>query len=399
MRDIDVRQIDLKKMRVSRRTVVWVCLTVAMVAGAFLAWRYINHPPRPWLVRWRLEKYLAKQAHTSDFKTEFPFPAKNEMTKGQSANDNIPTKGSRTGKDFETLREEYIDAKLASLALLSQVKRSEASLAEAKPKLEALTKELANAQAANNETNTALVVSNSTALRHEISGWEKTAARRTEVAAKDQEIQPVVDDLWEFQKAWAANEDDVGSAALVTARIELIKTMEESIRGASSYDSMYRSIGQELFVAGKLQESGNPEHRRQGVLIALAAARQSVSQIKNGLVAARICEGYVLPHLDLATDRNPRSTFNEENLLGQCTDYFRQNDEFNNIVRTYRIALGHAKSPEQKDRLRSQIVRACEQAGDAKGALAAIREIKDTNAYRGLVRRIPQLEQDAKYQK
>jgi hypothetical protein len=116
-------------------------------------------------------------------------------------------------------------------------------------------------------------------------------------------------------------------------------------------------------------------------------------------VAARICEGYVLPHLDLATDRNPRSTFNEDNLLGQCTDYFRQNDEFNNIVRTYRIALGHAKSPEQKDRLRSQIARACEQAGDAKGALAAIREIKDTNAYRGLVRRIPQLQQDAKYQK
>src|SRR5215212_1419349 len=228
MRDIDVRQIDLKKMRVSRRTVVWVCLAVAVVAGAFLAWRYVNHPPRPWLVRWRLEKYLAKQAHTSDFKTEFPFPAKAEMIKGQSANDTIPTKGSRTGKDFETLREEYIDAKLASLALLGQVKRSEASLAEAKPKLEALTKELANAQAANNETNTALVVSNSTALRHEISGWEKTAARRTEVAAKDQEIQPVVDDLWEFQKAWAANEDDVGSAALVTARSELIRTMEES---------------------------------------------------------------------------------------------------------------------------------------------------------------------------
>lgn len=399
MRDVDLRQVDLKKMRISRGAVIWTCLAVAVVATAFVAWRYINHPPRPWLVRWRLDKYLAKQAHTSDFKTEFPFPAKSEMTRGQGANENIPTKGSRTGKDFETLREEYIDAKLASLALLGQVKRSEANLAEAKPKLEALTKELADAQAANNETNAALVVSNSTALRHEISGWEKTAARRAEVKAKDQEIEPVVDDLWEFQKAWAANEDDVGSGALIKARSELIKTTDENLRGASSYDSMYRSIGQELFVAKQLLESGNPEHRRQGVLIALAAARQSVSQIKNGSVAARICEGYVLPHLDLATDRNPRSTFNEDNLLNQCTDYFRQNDEFNNIVRTYRLALSHAKAPEQKDRLRSQIARACEQAGDAKGALQAVREIKDTNAYRGLVRRIPQLEQDAKYQK
>src|SRR5262245_47732110 len=130
MRDIDVRQIDLKKVRISRRAVVWICLAIAVVAAAFMTWRYITHPPRPWLVRWRLDRYLTKQAHTGDFKTDFPFPAKAEMTKGQGANDNVPTKGSRTGKDFETLREEYIDAKLASLALLGQVKRSEASLAE-----------------------------------------------------------------------------------------------------------------------------------------------------------------------------------------------------------------------------------------------------------------------------
>ena len=47
---------------------------------------------------------------------------------------------------------------------------------------------------------------------------------------------------------------------------------------------------------------------------------------------------------------------------------------------------------------RERIARTYEQAGDAKSALATIREIKDTNNYRGLLRRIPQLEQDAKYQ-
>jgi hypothetical protein len=118
----------------------------------------------------------------------------------------------------------------------------------------------------------------------------------------------------------------------------------------------------------------------------------------NGAIAARICEGYVLPNLDLATDRNPRSTFNEDNLLNQCTEYFRRNDELNNVVRTYEHALENAKTPEQKDRLYAQIARTQEQGGNAKGALAAIRRIKDTERYQALIRRVPRLQEDAKYQ-
>lgn len=397
MRNIALREIDLKKLRLSRRALLWIGIAFVVFGAAFLGWRHLNNPPRPWLVRWRLERYLGKQAHTRNFKTDFAFPTKAEMAKRKGDAPTGPAKGSRTGKDFETLRTEYLSEKTAALILLGQIKRGEASLAEAKPKLDALTKDLAAAQAANDDTNVTLVLSNSTVLRQQISVWEKITARRSDFAAKEQALDPVVDDLWEFQRAWAAESGDSG--ALAKARGELIKAADENLRSASSYDAMYRAIGQELFVAERLLESGNFEHRREGVLIALAAARQAVNYVMNGAVAARICEGYILPHLDLATDRSPRSTFNEDNLLNQCTDYFRRNDELNNVVRTYQIALANAKTPEQKDRMRALIARACEQAGDAKGALAAIHEIKDTNTYRNLVRRIPQLKQDAKYQK
>jgi hypothetical protein len=403
MRDIDLREIDLKKLRVSRRMRLWLIAGIVIAAAGFLGWRYVTHPPRPWLVRWKLDHYLAKQAHTSNFKVDFPFPAKAEMAKRPKAEkDRGPLRGSRTGKDFETLREEYLGDKPAALALAREIKRSEANLGESKSKLDVLTKQLVDTQAAANETNVSNLQSNITAMRTEIAGWERVAARRSDLQAKEDVLVPIVDDLWEFQRAWLAdnNESAAGTAtSLAKARAQLLSNARQQISGASSYEAMYQALGQELFVAQRILASGNPEHRREGVTIALAAAQHALGFVMNGSVAARICEGYILPNLDLATDRNPRSTFNEENLLGQCADIFRRNEEPNNVVRTYEIYLAEAKNPQRADWARSQIAMAQEQAGNAKGALTAIHQIKDTNTFRFLLRRVPRLEQDAKNQR
>jgi hypothetical protein len=158
---------------------------------------------------------------------------------------------------------------------------------------------------------------------------------------------------------------------------------------------MYAAIGQELFVAKRLLKSGNPAHRRTAVTIALAAGRHALDYAMNGHVAARICEGYILPNIDLATDTNRRSAFNEESFLNQCANLFRRNNEFNNVVRTYQTYLASAKSPARIDWAWSQIAAAHEQGGDPKEAIAAIRQIRDTNTYSRLIRRIPRLQQDA----
>jgi len=180
---------------------------------------------------------------------------------------------------------------------------------------------------------------------------------------------------------------------LAKARAAFSDESERKIAGAPSYDGMYKVIGQELFVAKGLLASGNPEHRRQGVLAALSASRHASAYAMNGAVAARICEGYVLPNLDLANDTNRRSTFNEENLLRQCADIFERNYEFNNVVRTYQIFLDGVKNADRADWARSQIGQAYERANDPKRAIQTYRQILNTNNYRVVFsRRVPQLE-------
>ncbi len=401
MRDIDLREIKLKKMRVSKRTRLLLAAGFVIVCAGFLSWRYVSHPPRPWLVRWQLNRYLAKQAHSGHFKVDFPFPSKAEMAKRpQSETDQGPVRGSRTGKDFETLRTEYLTQKIAALVLKREIASSEQNRSENKSNLGQLSKQAPDGLAAK-ETNVS-TQANIAIPRSQIAKSEQTLARQSDLQAKETALAPIVDDLWEFQRAFLADSGETAkgnAASLAKARAQFIANITQQLNDASSYEAMYHAVGQELFVAQRLLSSNNPEHRREAVTIALAAARHALGYVMNGGVAARICEGYILPNLDLATDRNPRSTFNEENLLNQCADIFRRNEEPNNVVRTYQLYLASAKKPQRADWARSQIATAYEQAGDARNALAVIREIKDTNSFRFLIRRIPRLEQDAKTQR
>lgn len=393
---MDLREIDLKKLRLSQRTWIIIGAALVVVAAGALTWRYITHPPRPWLVRWKLDRYLKHESHASSFKVDFPFPSKSEMSgpkvkPGESA----PKVGARTGKSFDALRDEYLSQKTAAVALERIVVRSENELKDANTRLDALTKQLASADA-----NASNVESNITVARERITTSQKSPSRRPELRVKEESIAPIEDDLWEFQRMFAqeaAASENSGSAALVKARTQFTDEAEKKMASAPSYDAMYRTIGEELYVAKNLLDSGNPEHRRQGVTVAMAASRQAMRYTENGAVAARICEGYVLPNLDLANDTNPRSLFNEDNLLRQCSDIFERNYEYNNVVRTYQIYLAGVKNAQRADWARSRIGMAYEQAGDPKHALEAFQQIHDTNSYRQIFRfQVPRLQKQLK---
>jgi hypothetical protein len=398
--DIDLREIKLEKLRLSRRNLMMLAVAIVALLACALTWRYVTHPPRAWLVRWKLDRYLKKQAHTGNFKVDFAFPSKAEMAKPSiSVVESAPKVGSRTGKTFDALREEYLSQKTAAVALERIIVRSETELKESAARLDALSKQVANAVS---ETNLPNVQSNVSTLQGRIESLRKAPSRRPEWREKEQAITPIEEDLWEFQRLFteeAAVSQNAGNAALAKARAQFTDESEKKLTSASSYDAMYKAIGQELFVAKGLLASGNPEHRKQGVLLALAASRHATAHAVNGAVAGRICEGYVLPNLDLANDANRRSPFNEENLLRQCADIFERNYEFNNVVRTYQIFLDGvgAKNADRADWARSQIGQAHEQAGDAKQALQAYREIRNTNNYRNIFfRTVPRLEKQLK---
>jgi hypothetical protein len=388
--DIDLRDIKLNKPKLSRRSLIAIATLVFTTVACLVTWRCLTHPPRPWLVRWKLNRYLKHEAHTGDFKVNFAFPPKSEMAKPKTTPAEAPLKvGSRTGKTFEALREEYLSQKTAAVALERMVVRSETQLKESMSQLNALSKQSAG-------TATDTNASNAEALRARIATLQKAPSRRPEFSEKEQALAPIEDDLWEFQRSFAqdaATAQTAGNAALAKARAAFSDESERKIAGAPSYDGMYKIIGQELFVAKGLLASGNPEHRRQGVLTALSASRHASAYAMNGAVAARICEGYVLPNLDLANDTNRRSTFNEENLLRQCADIFERNYEFNNVVRTYQIFLDGVKNADRADWARSQIGQAYEQANEPKLALKTYRQILNTNNYRGIFSRtVPRLE-------
>lgn len=394
--DVDLREINLQKLRFTRRTWAVVMACAVVIGAGWGAWYYVNHPPKPWLVRWRLDRYLKAQAHAGGFKADFPFPSKAEMAAPKTkSNSGGAAKGARTGKDFEALREEYMTLKVSALQLERGIVQSEKKLKAGAPQFESLTRQLAEARAATDAVAKVTELESSLAkLRTQIESAEKVAARRPELLAKEQAMSPIVDDLWDFQRA--LNAETAGSGtSLAQARDQFLRSAEEKLSAASSYESMYKIIGEELFVAKGLLASGNPDHRKQGVNIAFAASRHAFTYAVNGGVAARICEGYILPNIDLATDTNRRSTFHEQNFVEQCANIFQRNNEFNNVVLAYQRALDNATSTPQKDWARSQMAMAYEQGGNPKQAVAMIQSIQDTNNYRNLMRRLPRLKQDA----
>jgi hypothetical protein len=339
--NVDLTAIEWKKLRPNARVLGLIICALALVAALWGTWHWMNHPPRPWLVRWRLDRYLAKKAETKDFKANFAFPSQAEMSK-KVTRDRSEQVGSRTSKDFETLRDEYFSTKTEALKIEAQL------------------------------------------------ATNASATLQTELQAKEQALAPIVADLWEFQRKWM--DETVGSdgspvASLNKARREFVSEENRKMGSAESYPVMYKSIGQELFVAERLLESQNYEHRRVGVSIALDAGRAAMNYAQDPYAAARICEAYVLPNLDLADDANRQSPFAAQNLLNECERFFRANGEWDNMARAYESYAKNATNPRQKDWANFQIANVHQQSGDLKKALVYLQKVKNTNDF-GVGRRI-----------
>lgn len=377
--------------------------SVNIIGGTLLAlgclwgfWFWMTHPPKPWIVRWKISHFLKNNATPNVFPVEFAFPSKKEMatTPPRTAAKPPVTKGSRTGKDFDTLASEYITFKTTELNLVLDIPDSQAELQDIKPKLEQLSKQLADAKAAGT-TNTVLE-GQVDAVKKRIAALEKTVASAPELKKAQDALVPILADLQEFQKAWDEELNTIeaiSASKLASARTEFTSDIQAKISDANSYNAIYHLIGQQLWVAERLLGSANPEHRRAGVLLALDAGKDAMNSAANGWLAARICEGYILPNLDLASDANRRSPFNLDNLINECVRIFSVNLEQNNVIRTYKILMAKAQNPAAMDSARAQIGTAYEQSGELKEALSYFRQIKDTNNFRWITWRMNRIQQ------
>ncbi len=371
-----------------------VLVAVVVVVAGFVLWNWLAGPREPWRVRWSVQRYLKKQARTGDFKVEFTFPSKAEMAQAP-AKPGRPAKRAMSAKDFETLLDEYYALKGAALVLEREMANSAVQL----PKLKAQVDELARQIADGTTANQLELAAELSALRDQMAAWQKKAAAQPDLEAKEAALAPIVSALWDYHRARLAEKQtpEALNASSSAADLAKLKTdTRQKLSEAGSYSEMYKLIGQETWVASQLLDSANPAHRRAGVNLAMDAARQAMAEPQNGWVAARICEGYVLPNLDLADDLNPRSPFHADTLLTACADIFRGNNEFDNVVRTYQIFLARGQSATRTDWARAQIAMAYDSANDPKHALQYIRKIQATNNFSWLVRNVPRLEQQLK---
>jgi hypothetical protein len=369
-----------------RKSLLTKAAMVVGAAGLCAIVFFVLFPPGARGVRRHVRSYLAKHSTTGNFKVPFPFPSKEEMSKAPPGGDpKAPgaVRGKLTGKDFDTLANDYLDLKTAIMTAERGMPETETELGELKPRLERLKAQLKTAEGAALEV-AQLQVTN---LTKRITALERQASSfsQTDIQAKKTAIEPILSDLWDFQRAW---QEEAKLAPVVTkntltkAREDLIADVRQRSANAKSYEVIYKAIGQELWVAETLLASANPEHQREGLLLALAAAYTAQDQARNGLLAAQITEGYIWPRMDLATDINRRSSLNPDTLLGECLGFLGQSDDPNILIRAYKTMLTSAKSTQQADQARYQLGVIYAQNQDLKEALSYFKQVKGTNNFR-----------------
>jgi hypothetical protein len=198
-----------------RRPLLIAGAVFLLAVGAVALWRYYGSHPPAWLSRWRVQRFLKSESHTGNFKVaDFAFPSQADMAKKPSP-EARPAASGKPGEganDFESLCDEYFTLKTSALILERGLERAQAELKESTAALDALTPQIADAQA----TNISQLESNATELRARIVELRKNATSRGELNAKELALVPIVEALWKHQHGFMAEvEAEASSLRLV----------------------------------------------------------------------------------------------------------------------------------------------------------------------------------------
>jgi hypothetical protein len=365
-----------------------MALALVAVVGA-VWWLFFSEPPQPWRVRARVVSYLKKQSRQDDFKIEFRFPSKEAMSRAPASSaaggPGVPTVGELTKKNFDALSDEYLNLKMQAIVLEREAAMKQQELTQTQARLAAPGATASNMVAA---------------LQGAAVGLQKeVSARQQALVAKEQQMAPLLSDLWAFQRAWLAREEIASAAGmdeLASAQAELLRSLRPRFDEAQTYGEMYAMIGQQLWVANRLFTSANPDHGRVALSLARQAAWDASRYTENPWLAARIYQGYIIPHLELADANDRRATLSLENLIGECTRLFRDLDEKDSILRLHKVLLAEATTPQRKDWARWQLAQVYEQEGEYARALRYLKQIERTNDFTWALRRVPWLQERLK---
>ena len=189
------------------------------------------------------------------------------------------------------------------------------------------------------------------------------------------------------------------AGAQAEAADALLKTPRDLRRkfvDAASWETLYKTLGQRLWVADQYLSSPEPAARWTGLRLADQLREESLQDAENGWLAARICQGFVLPNLSVA-DSQLNSDLGRGQLLTSALRTFRIAEETNLVVQTAQRMIEEGGNRLRVDRARLQLARVLEELGDLKGAVTQYRALSNTNGPGRANKRLAMLENRLKY--
>ncbi|HEY0455043.1 MAG TPA: hypothetical protein VGE41_01615 [Verrucomicrobiae bacterium] len=146
----------------------------------------------------------------------------------------------------------------------------------------------------------------------------------------------------------------------------------------TSYKAIYNLLGQELSFAEGLLESTNVMEQQAGFQLAQETSRFASTPAENPWLAARICEAYLWPKLDLAQSGG-KSGLDADAVLRYCESVFSDASETNSLIHNYQLVIANAGKTKRADIARFRLSHLLEQEGRYAEALACLKEMSNTN--------------------
>lgn len=166
------------------------------------------------------------------------------------------------------------------------------------------------------------------------------------------------------------------------------------LKEAADYKTVYRVLGEGLALADEMLSAKTTEDTETALFLAAEAARAAHDVAVNDWLAARIAEAYLWPGVEFANSPEARRV-SSDYLLNLADDAFRGAGETNNLVKNHRLVIAQAGKAGKADKERYRLSRLLEEQSDFAGALAVMREMKDTNNG-AFQRRVAAIEQQLK---
>ena len=244
------------------------------------------------------------------------------------------------------------------------------------------------------QSNAMILEQRFTSSRATLRGLDDQQSAQGDSISRQQSRATLKGEVQELERQWKAARSEAarGQDELSKQDDIYIRSIRQQMSDVRSYENLYRLVGQQLATADALLAETDVSRRRIGLRMAKEACGHVNSDSTDVWLAARICEAYIWPNIDVA-DAQPGSRERALDLLETCRRVFFQTLETNNVLKNYELLLTNAPNTRAADTFRVQLADWLEEKGNVKFAAEILNEIQDPEVLASANERITRVRQ------